>query len=87
MQAKVVYDDIHVYKTNDIDGVIACGTQRPFFPNGFSFYVFARTMFDTSLTFEEILEDYYKNAYGENWQLIRNYLEKVYEVLPLQLLG
>lgn len=84
MQAKVIYDDIQAYIVNGIDGIMACGTQRPFFPNGFSFYTFARTMFDASLSFEEIKEDYYLHAYGENWKQFNGYLEKVYDVLPYE---
>jgi len=82
MQARMITEDIKAYIKNDIDGVIACGTQRAFFPNGLSFYTFARSMFDASLTFEEIREDYYSHAYGESWREICNYLERIYEALP-----
>ena len=57
--AKRIYEDIEVYRENDINGLIACGSLRSFFPNGFAYYVFARKQYDASLTYEEILEDYY----------------------------
>ena len=82
MQAKLVNQDIKVYKENDVNGVIACGTQRPFFPTGLSFYTFARTLFDTSLSYEEIEKDYFSHAFGKDWKLFRDYLEKIYESLP-----
>lgn len=84
MQARVINEDVKVYKESGIDGLIACGTQRPFFPNGFPFYTYARTMFDTSLTYEQLCEDYYKHLYGDNHIAIRKYLEKIYDIIPFE---
>lgn len=72
--AKRIFEDIEVYKSRDIDGLIACGSERSFFPNGFAYYVFARKQFDLSLTYEELLEDYYSCAYGEDWKQFADYL-------------
>jgi len=54
--------------------MIEDGTVRPFFPNGLAFYTCARTLYDTSLSFEEIVEDYFSHAYGEDWK-------KFYDIL------
>ena len=75
--AKVVYDDVRAYEKNKIQGIIEDGSQRSFFPNGFAFYVYARTMFDTSYTYEELLEEYFSMAYGEAWRDIYDYLVKL----------
>ncbi len=82
MQAELLNCDVKRYKENDVDGIIACGTQRPFFPTGLSFYSFARTLFDTSLTYEEIEEDYFSHAFGEDWRLFRDYLAKIHDAMP-----
>ena len=37
-----------------IDGVVECGDLRGFLPNGLQFYTMGRTLFDTSLSAEEI---------------------------------
>jgi len=84
MQSKLIYDDIKAYIHNKLGGVVACGTQRCFFPNGLSFYTFARAMFDASLTYEDIKKDYYGSLYGEEGGLIEEYLKKVYDVLPYE---
>lgn len=84
MQAKLINDDIKLYKENDVNGVIACGTQRTFFPSGLSFYTFARTLYDTSLSIEEIEEDYFSHAFGEDWKLFRDYLTKIFDALPFE---
>lgn len=84
MQARMINRDIKAYEENKVDGVIACGSQRSFFPNGLSFYTFSRTLFDTSLTFEEIEEDYYSALYGESWKEVRDYLAKIFDALPFE---
>jgi hypothetical protein len=63
-----------VYRENDINGLIACGSLRSFFPNGFAYYVFARKQYDASVTYEALLEDYYFHAYAENWRKFADYL-------------
>lgn len=84
MQAQLINTDIKQYKRNGFDGLWACGTQRSFFPNGLSFYTFARTLFDTSLSYEEIEQDYYLYLYGENWREFCDYFEKISDALPFK---
>jgi hypothetical protein len=75
--AKVINEDIKFYKSHNINGVIEDGSQRSFFPTGLSFYTYARTLFDTSLSAEEIAEEYFSCAFGEDWRDFYNYLEKL----------
>ncbi len=77
--AKIIYDDIRGYKKNGFDGIIQDGSQRSFFPNGFAFYVYSQTLYDTTLGFEEIKEDYFRHAYGKDWKEVVAYLEKISE--------
>ena len=82
MQARLLYDDVNVYKEAGLEGIIQCGSQRSLFPNGLRYYSYARAMFDTSLTYEEIEEDYLSHAYGACWRDVRDYLLKLEEALP-----
>ena len=84
MQARIINEDIKAYKANKVDGVIACGSQRSYFPSGLAFYTYARTLFDTSLTYEQIEEDYFSHAYGKDWELFRDYLARLYDALPFE---
>ena len=84
MQAKIINSDVKLYKENDVNGIIQDGSQRSFFPHGLSFYTYARTLFDTSLTYEEIEEDYFSHIYGKNWKQFRDYLQKIYDALPFE---
>lgn len=75
--ARRIYEDIVAYKDNGIDGLIACGSQRSYFPTGFAYYVFARKQFDLSLSFEALTEDYFSHAFGEGWRDFVSYLSEV----------
>ena len=80
--AKRICEDIISYRENNFNGLIEDGSQRCFFPNGFSFYCYAQKLFDTSVTYEELEEDYFKHAYGEGWQVALEYLKAVDEHMP-----
>lgn len=79
-----VYDDVHIYKENGIDGVIEDASVRPFFPNGLVFYTYARSLYDGTLSYDEIVEDYYFSAYGEDWKKFHDYLHRINEALPYE---
>ncbi len=84
--AKVVYDDIVNYKKNGLNGLINDCSQRSYFPNGFAFYIYGKLQFDTSLTFEELKEDYFSHAYGEDWREIESILNKLGEAMDYKYL-
>ncbi len=75
--SRVINDDIRAYLANGVDGVIQDGSQRSFFPTGLAFYTYARSMFDSTLTYEEIEKDYFSTAFGEDWEAFRDYLKKL----------
>ena len=65
MLARRIYNDTVAYRAIGEQGILQCGSQRSFFPNGYAFYTHARTLFDASLTLEQIEQDYYSHAYGD----------------------
>ena len=75
--AKLIYDDIRGYYAHGFNGTIEDGSQRSFFPNGFNFFVYAQTLFDTSVDFEELKRDYFSTAYGEDYEKVLEFLEKL----------
>ncbi len=80
--ARRLYEDVLSYKANGFDGIIQDGSQRSFFPNGLSFYVYALTLFDTALDYDALVEDYFRHAYGEAWKIVKDYFEEIERVLP-----
>jgi len=77
--AKIINEDVKFYGKNNIHGIIEDGSQRAFFPTGYMFYTYARTLFDSSLSIEDIREDYFKHAFGDGWQGFYACLEKMTE--------
>ncbi len=85
--ARIVYDDIINYKKNGLNGLINDCSQRSFFPNGFAFYIYGQLQFDTSLSFEYLLEDYFSHAYGEDWREVLAIFEKIGKAMDYKYLA
>ena len=75
--AKVIYDDITALKKQGLNGIVEDGSQRSFFPTGFAFYVYGETLFDASVSFEALKEDYFSHAFGADWKKAVAYLEEI----------
>lgn len=75
--SKILYDDIQALKCHGLRGIIEDGSQRSYFPTGFQFYVYGETLFDSSVSFEELKEDDFSHAFGENWKDVIDYFEKL----------
>ena len=80
--ARRISNDIDTYIEKELDGIVACGSPRAAFPNGFAFYVFARRQFDSSLTIEELTKDYFGHAYNECGQEVYEYLSDIANAMP-----
>ena len=77
-----LYKDIRGYKANGCSGIVEDGSQRSYFPNGFAYYVYASTLFDTSVDFEDLKNDYFKAAYGEDYKTVIKLFDELGEAVP-----
>ena len=84
--ARIVNEDVRSYKAQGINGIIEDGSQRSFFPTGLAFYSYARSLYDATLTAEEIIEDYFSHVFGADWRKFYEYLEKLSKAMPFRLL-
>ncbi|MBQ4323341.1 MAG: DUF4838 domain-containing protein, partial [Clostridia bacterium] len=75
--AKTIYGDIQGLKKHGLSGIVEDGSQRSYFPTGFLFYVYGETLYDSSKTFEQLTEEYFSAAFGEDWRIVYDYLEKL----------
>lgn len=75
--ARRIYEDVQSLDFMGIDGYVEDGSQRGFFPNAFAFYTYAMSLYDTSLSFESIRDDYFLHAYGEKGADVADYLQKL----------
>ena len=85
--AKRIYDDTLCYLEHGINGIMQCGSQRGFTPNGFAFYVHARTQYDVSTSYEELMREYYSAAYGDDWEAFRDALKSLSDAVPYEYLS
>ena len=79
--AKLLYDDIQGLKKHNLTGLLEDGSQRSFFPTGFNFYLYGEALFDASVPYETLKEDYFSHAFGQDWQEVVRYLEAVRDCL------
>ena len=75
--ARVVYDDIQNYHKHGFNGLINDCSQRSYWPNGFAFSIYGQVQFDTSLKFEDLVEDYFSHTYGEDWRKVVELLGRI----------
>jgi hypothetical protein len=79
---RLVHDDIVGYKANGCNGIVEDGSQRSFFPNGLAFYVYGSTLYDTSADHDELVIDYFKHAYGDDYEKVIDFFKKLGKALP-----
>ena len=72
-----IYEDIVSMKTIGIDGIVEDGSQRAFFPNGFSIYIYAEALLNRDCDYDAVKEDYFRHAYGDAWQDVERILSKL----------
>ena len=75
--ARRIVEDVKAYRARGFSGMIEDGSQRSFFPTGLPFYTYARILFNTDLTAEEIAEEYLACAFGEDWKSFYDYLTEL----------
>lgn len=70
----ILHDDIIRLEDLGLNGLISCQVQRCFFPNGLAMTVLAKTLWDKTVSFDGITEDYFMRAYGADWIACKKYL-------------
>ena len=68
--AEIIHKDVKGYKANGCSGIVEDGSQRSYYPNGFLFTTYAATLYDTNVDFEELKDDYFRHAYGEDYKTV-----------------
>ncbi len=77
MLARTIWEDLRGLPRHNLKGIVADGSQRAYFPNGFQFYVYGEMQYDNTRSFEELEEEYYSAAYGKDWRLVADYLDRI----------
>ena len=72
--ARVISGDVKRLKALGLNGYISCQELRAGLPNFFPSYVLGRTLMDGSADVNELMNEYFAAAYGEDWPLVADYL-------------
>jgi len=75
--AKVLHQDIKALRDIGINGLNSCQVQRAFLPTGLMMTVMGRTLWNRDLPFDSIANDYYKSAFGGDWQKVKRYTQRL----------
>ncbi|MBO4941433.1 MAG: DUF4838 domain-containing protein [Clostridia bacterium] len=73
--ADVMSRDIKTYKKLGLDGLISCQVQRCSFPTNVPMQVMADTLWNENVSFDTVVDDYLRDAFGKEYKTVRNYLE------------
>lgn len=86
--AQIINEDMKNLEKIGLNGYISCQTQRAYFPTGLGMYTMGRTLWNNSLAFDDIAEDYFKSAFGADGGLVLDYLKRLSELFdPTYLRG
>jgi len=80
--ANRIREDVFAYRDNGFKGMVVDGSQRCYFPNAFSFYVYGAMLFDNSMTMDELIKDYFSHAYGDQWETVVEFLREIDRLMP-----
>ncbi len=63
--ARIIYEDIRNLERIGMSGIVSCQSQRAFWPTGFGPFVMARTLWDDTVSFEDLIKEYFSSAFGQ----------------------
>jgi len=72
--ARVISGDVKQLKKLGLNGYISCQELRAGLPNFFPNYVLGRTLMDENLDVNNLMEEYFSAAYGEDWPVVADFL-------------
>lgn len=75
--SKIISQDIRGLRDIGIDGYMSCQLQRSFFPTGLPMTVMGRNLWNRELSYDEVAEDYFRSAFGEDGRLAQGFLESL----------
>jgi len=85
--ARLLSEDVQSLKNLGLNGMVSCQLQRVFFPTGLGMYAMARTLWDDSLAFDALAQEYFTGAFGTDGMRCQAYLLKLAGLLDFGWLG
>lgn len=75
--AKIIARDIDHLPALGLGGILSCQELRASYPTGLPNYLMGLKLWDSSLTYDQIAEEYFAAAYGAEGKAVRALLEEV----------
>lgn len=72
--SRVLSEDIKNLEKIGLNGFMSCQTQRSFLPTGLGMVTMGWSLWDSSMEFENISQDYFRSAFGGDWEIVQEYL-------------
>jgi hypothetical protein len=85
--ARLLSEDVQSLKNLGLNGMVSCQLQRVFFPTGLGMYAMARTLWDDSLAFDALAQEYFTGAFGTDGVRCQTYLLKLAGLLDFGWFG
>ena len=78
--SRILHKDMTNLDKIGLNGMVSCQAQRVFFPTGLPMYAMAKGLWDKTSEFDQIAEEYFQTAFGEDGETVREYLKKLSEL-------
>lgn len=78
--ARILHKDVENLDKIGLHGMVSCQLQRTAFPTGLPMYAMAKGLWDKNSTFEDICEEYFTAAFGEDGKNVERYLSTLSEL-------
>lgn len=75
--AKNLHGDMHDLQIIGINGMSSCQVSRSFFPTGLPFISMAATLWDREVSFNQVANQYYLSAFGEDGPAVREIMKEL----------
>jgi len=72
--------DMKLLSSLNSQGIMHCSSQRKNMPSSYPVYMCGEILMNPNLSEAELIKDYYSSAYGEDWEKVYNYLNRLSEL-------
>lgn len=75
--SKTLFEDMVGLDKIGLDGMISCQVSRTSFPTGLPLYAMAKGLWDKTLSFDDVADEYFAAEFGDKGKDVREYLTKL----------
>ena len=81
--AKIAFRDMKVLDKMHFTGMVNCGFNRASFPNNLCYEMIGISLWDKDADFEECSSRYFREAYGEDSEVVKEYFRAMAKILEI----